>query len=311
MEAKCNLIIDSCCDLPFEVVNKPGVSLVRFPYVLDGEEKVDDFYRTTTPKDFYDAMRDKRKLAPTTAQVPATTLIDVFRAAYESGVPTVYLSFSSALSGSYNTACLVQEKLAEEYPEGELYVVDTMLASIAEGLLVLGAIDQRNAGLTAQELVAWAEEARWFVNAQFMVDDLESLHRGGRIPSSIAHAGSKLDVKPLLGFDLKGGLSMVGMSRGRKKGVRAMVDYFRRRSDSDRVARRVIIGNADSAGDAKRFRTELLKTEDGLVFIDANIGPVIGSHVGPGMVACAFWGPDRREDVGVAERIARRVKERD
>ena len=309
MDPRCNLIIDSCCDLPFELVDKPGVELIRFPYIIDGEEKVDDMYRTTTPKDFYDTMRDRKKLAPTTAQVPTTTLHEAFRKAYESGMPTVYLSFSSGLSGSFDTACMVRDKLAEEYPDGEVHIVDTLLASIAEGLLVLAAIEQRNAGLSASELVTWAEEARWYVNAQFMVDDLESLHRGGRIPSSIAHAGSRLDVKPLLGFDLKGGLSMVGMSRGRKKGVRAMVDYFRKRSDSDRVARKVIVGNADCAGDAKRFRAELLKVEDGLVFTETSIGPVIGSHVGPGMVACAFWGPDRREDVGVAERIARRVRD--
>ncbi|MBQ9021332.1 MAG: DegV family protein [Eggerthellaceae bacterium] len=308
MEARCNLIVDSCCDLPFDTIDKAGVQLIRFPYVLDGEEKTDDLYRTTTPKDFYDAMRDKRKLAPTTAQVPATALIDAFRAAYESGVPTVYLCFSSGLSGSFDTAVLVRDQLAQEYPEGELYIVDTMLASIAEGLLVLAAIDQRNAGLTGAELAAWAEEARWFVNAQFMLDDLESLRRGGRIPAGIATAGAKLDVKPMLGFSLQGGLSMVGMSRGRKKGVRAMVDYFHRRSDSEAVARRVIVGHADAASDAKRLREELLKTEHGLVFTDTFVGPVIGSHVGPGMVAVAFWGPDRREEIGVAERIARRIK---
>lgn len=311
MGVKCNLIIDSCCDLPFSVVYRPGVSLIRFPYVLNGEEKTDDLYRTTTPKDFYDVMRDKKKQAPSTAQVPTTVLLDTFRKALESGIPTVYLSFSSALSGSFDTACLMRDKLIEEYPEGELYIVDTKLASIAEGLLVLGAMEQRDAGLSAAELAAWAEEAKWYVNAQFMVDGLDALSRGGRIPTSVVHAGAKLDVKPLLGFDLKGGLSMVGMARGRKKGVRAMVDYFRRRSDSAQVARRIIVGNADCAGDAKRLRDELLKTEDGLVFTDTFIGPVIGSHVGPGMVACVFWGPDRREDVGVAERIARRVKERD
>ena len=308
MEPKCNLIVDSCCDLPFELVGKPGVSIIRFPYILDGEEKTDDLYRTTTPKDFYDAMRDKKKLSPTTAQVPATALSDAFRRALESGVPTVYLSFSSGLSGSFDTACLVLEKLSGDYPQGQLVIVDTMLASIAEGLLVLAAIEQRDAGLTAAELAAWAEEARWYVNAQFMVDDLDALRRGGRVPGSVAAAGAKLDVKPLLGFDLEGRLSMVGMARGRKKGVRAMVDYFHRKSDPESIARRVIVGNADAAADAKRLREELLKTEDGLVFADTYIGPVIGSHVGPGMVAVAFWGPDRREELGVAERIARRIK---
>lgn len=311
MEPRCNLIIDSCCDLPFDVIAVPGVQLIKFPYILDGEEKIDDLYRTTTPKDFYDAMRDKRRPYPTTAQVPATTLLEAFRHACESGIPTVYLSFSSALSGGYDTALLVREQMLQEYPDVELYVVDTLLASIAEGLLVLAAIKQREAGLTAQEMVAWVEEARWYVNAQFMVDDFEALHRGGRVPKGVAAAGAKLDVKPLLSFDLKGALSLVGVSRGRKKGLKAMAEFFRRKSDSHEVGRHVLIAHADAAGDAKKLRDDLISTEDGVLFTDANIGPVIGSHVGPGMVAIAFWGPDRREDIGVADRIARRVKAKD
>lgn len=308
MEARCNLIIDSCCDLPFDLVDVPGVQLLAFPYILEGEEKIDDLFRTTTPKSFYDIMRNKKRPFPTTSQVSLTALTDAFMRACESGVPTVYLSFSSALSGSYESALVVRDQMLSDYPDSTLYVVDTKLASIAEGLLVQAAICQREAGLTAEEMVSWAEEARWFVNAQFMVDDIESLRRGGRIPAGVAAAGSKLDVKPLLSFDLKGGLSFTGMARGRKKGLRSLAEYFRRRSDASEVGRRVIIASADAPSDAKRLREDLLKSEDGVLFTDASIGPVIGSHVGPGMVAVAFWGPDRREDLGVADRIARHVK---
>lgn len=311
MEAQCNLIVDSCCDLPYAAVNRPGVFLLPFPYMVQGTEHSDDFYQSTTAHDFYDAMRSKNAVLPSTSQIPSTDLHAVFSEAIATGLPSVYLSFSSGLSGSYDMACMVRDKLLEDHEGAEVFIVDTKLASIAEGLLVLGAIEQREAGLSATELVAWAEEARWYVNAQFMVDSLDALQAGGRIPASMAMAGSKLDVKPLMGFDLAGRLSLVGVSRGRKKGMRSLVDYFNKRNDTNAPSQRVVIGNADCEHDAERLRDAIAKDTSNALFLHTSIGPVIGSHVGPDMLACVFWGPDRRDEVGVAERIARRVKERD
>ena len=137
MEAqpKCNLIIDSCCDLPFEVIDRPGVQLLEFPYIDEKGEHSDDLYRTITPHEFYEGMRAGSQ--PSTAQVPVTVFQDVFSKAIESGVPTVYLSFTSGLSGSFNTAVMMRDQLIAEHPEAELYVVDTYLASVAEALLSL------------------------------------------------------------------------------------------------------------------------------------------------------------------------------
>lgn len=308
MDVRCNLIIDSCCDLPYAAVNRPGVFLLPFPYMHSGEEHSDDFYQSITAKEFFDTMRQKNSDLPTTSQIPATKLYEVFSSAIETGIPTVYLSFSSGLSGSFDVACMVRDKLLEEHPDAQLHVVDTKLASIAEGLLVLGAIEQQEAGLSAEEMVAWAEEARWYVNAQFMIDNLDALQAGGRIPASMAMAGSKLDVKPLMGFDLNGRLSLVGVVRGRKKGIRSLVDYVKKRNDTCALSQRIIIGNADCAHDADRLRDQIAKEVENVLFLTSSIGPVIGSHVGPDMLACVFWGPDRREEMGVADRIARRVK---
>ena len=308
MQPRCNLIVDSCCDLPFEVLDRPGVDLIRFPYIQDGVEHVDDMYQSITPREFYDLMRDKKTQPPTTSQIPLQLLDEVFRRALESGVPTVYIAFTSGLSGSFDTAQMMAENLAGEYPQGKLYMVDSQLASIAEGLLVYEAIAQRDKGLTAEEMVAWAEEARYFVNAQFMVDDLDSLRRGGRIPANVAKVGSKLDVKPLLGFDLHGKLSLTGVARGRKKGIRQLIEYYTKRFDPMQTTRQVVIAHADCPKDAQRLSESLEKEDPGVLVLESNIGPVIGSHVGPGMLALVFWGPDRREDISVADRIARRVK---
>ena len=196
MACACNLIIDSCCDLPFEVVDREGVELIKFPYIMEDGEHADDLYQTTTAHDFFQAMRDGAQ--PSTAQVPVPVYQEAFTRAIESGIPTVCLVFSSGLSGSYDAAALVHEQLMAEHPDAELYLVDTRLASVAEALLVHGALRQREKGLSAKELAQWAEEARFFVDAEFMVDDLESLRRGGRCgpPPKAARACRRPRTRP-------------------------------------------------------------------------------------------------------------------
>ena len=303
---RCNLILDSCCDLPFEVIDKPGIELLRFPYIMSDGEHLDDLYQTTSAHDFYQAMRDGEE--PTTAQVAVPVFQEAFGRAIDSGVPTVYLSFTSGLSGSLDVACLVRDQLLAEHPEAELYLVDTLQASVAEGLLVYEAIQQRDKGLTARELAEWASEARFFVDAEFMVEDLESLRRGGRIPGSVAYAGSKLDVKPLLTIATDGKLSLSGVARGRKKGIKQLVEYYQRRVAKEGPGRCVVVAHADCQKDADRLKEMLARLDESILFLECDIGPVIGSHVGPGMIAVVFWGSDRREELSVADRIARKVK---
>ena len=273
------------------MVDREGIELIEFPYIAGDGEHSDDMYRSRSAHDFFDSMRNGDE--PSTAQVPLTVYQDVFTRAIESGVPTVCLSFSSGLSGSYNTAMIIRDQLVAEHPEAELYVVDTLLASIAEGFLVYEAIRQRDRGLTAKEMVDWAEEAR---------------RRGGRIPASVALAGSKLDVKPLLNIALDGKLSLTGVARGRKKGIKQLAEYYAKHVSDEGAARFAVIGNADCPKDADRLKEALSKIDENILFLESSIGPVIGSHVGPGMLAVVFWGKDRREELSVADRIARKVK---
>ncbi len=306
MEIKCNLIIDSCCDLPAEVVDHEGVYLLQFPYYDDEGQYLDDLYRSRSAHDFYESMRNGNE--PHTAQLPIPSLRAAFEWAHEQGKPAVFLSFTSGLSGTFGTASVLLSQMKEEIPDLDVRLVDTKLASIAEALLVYEAINQRDKGLSADEMVAWAEEARFFVNRQFMVDDLEALRRGGRIPATVAFAGSKLDVKPLLGIDNDGKLTLTGVARGRKKGLKALVDFYQKNKAEDAPDRHVIIGNADCPKDAERLTTLLSKDDDSLMFLQTSIGPVIGSHVGPSMIALVFWGKDCREELSMADRIASKVR---
>lgn len=305
MEPKCNIIIDSCCDLPHEIIDREWVDLIQFPYFFGSEEHYDDLWQSMKPHDFYEKMRKGQQ--PTTAQASIISLTNAMENAAAKGKPTVYLCFTSGLSASYDQACLVADQVRANHPDFELYVVDTLLASTGEALLVFEALRQQERGLTARELADWASEARYYINVYFMVEDLESLHRGGRIPSSVAVVGSKLDVKPILAIPADGSLSVKGVARGRKKALKALAQLYFDRVDKNASAY-VCTGNADCVKDMKRLEEIIEKEGYNPVFVEGTIGPVIGSHVGPGMVSLVFWGPDKREELSVADRIARKVR---
>lgn len=303
---RCNLIVDSCCDLPVQLLDREGVTILRFPYIVDERTFEDDLFQTASAADFYGAMR--KGAAPSTSQLTVPVLTGALEAAAAEGVPTVYLSFTSGLSGSFDVACMVRDQVLERHPDFELYVVDTFLASIAEGALVFEAIRQMDKGLSAAELAAWAEEARYFIDCEFMVEDLDTLRRGGRIPATVAVAGSALDVKPLLTIDADGTLKLVGVARGRKKGIRQLAEYYKKNAAEYGGAEYVVLGSADCDKDRARLRDMIAKEDEDLLMVECSIGPVIGSHVGPGMLAVAFWGADKRENLSVADRIAKRIR---
>jgi DegV family protein with EDD domain len=302
---QCNLILDSCCDLPADLVNREGVYLLKFPYVIDGGTFEDDLFQLVSADDFYTAMR--KGATPSTSQVPAQSLMRVFEQAAAAGKPCVYLAFSSGLSGSYDASLLAAEAVRAQHPNFELHIVDTKLASIAEGFLVFEALKQWERGLSAKELAEWAGDARYFVDCLFMVDDLEALKRGGRIPATVAAAGAKLDVKPLLSIDTEGKLAMTGVARGRKKGLKQLAEYYEKHAVTEGDGF-VVVGGANCPKDVGRLMDLLKKQDEGLIFVQCEIGPVIGSHVGPDMIAVVFWGQDKREHMSVADKIARRVK---
>lgn len=304
---KCHLIIDSCSDIPAEMIDQEGIELLKFPYIINESIFEDDLFQTITPHDFYEKMRKKQE--PSTAQLSMTLLTTVFERAAKEGTPAVYLSFSSGLSGSFDIACMIRDKVCDQFPDFELYLVDTKLASIAEGLLVCEAIRLWESGMSAKELADWAAEARDFVDCRFMIEDLDVLKRGGRIPGSVAVAGAALDVKPLLTIDSDGKLQLTGVARGRKKGIRSLVDFYEKNASQSDTGDLVFIGNADCPKDAQRLEDLLRKEENQeLLIISSSIGPVIGSHVGPGMLAIAFWRADKKENLSMANRIAKSLK---
>ena len=303
INSKCRLVLDSCCDLPRRVLDEAGVEFLQFPYMMNDGEHFDDLGVSMPPKEFYDRLRCGEVSG--TAQIPLPVIMEKFEEWAAEGSPTVYLAFTGGLSGTFETVERIVADLRPKYPDWECYIVDTLMASVAEGLLVYEAIHQYKAGMTAKQLAEWASEARWFVHALFTCENLDALRRGGRVPDAAARFGDALDVKPMLNFNPDGSLALAGMVRGRKKSLKALVKEF----ENDHVKEydprgNIIVASADAEDDAKWVASHLGIPKEGVPPMMCNIGPTIGSHVGPGMLAIVFWGEDRRKSLSIADRIA-------
>lgn len=303
----CRIVIDTCADLTPEVAATLDVDILGFPYILDGEEFTDDIWTTVTPKEFYDKLRAGSKAS--TSAVSLGRYIEFFTKCAEEGTPTVYLCFTSALSSSYNSACQAAEQVRSQFPEFELYVVDNALPCSCGELLAMEAVRQRAAGLTARQLVDWANEAKTYVHGYFTLESLDALAAGGRIPPAAASLSSKLDIKPELSFDLSGSLSLIGVNRGRKKALKSLIKSFKENYELDPALPLAIV-SSDAEKDADWLEAAVRKEPgcEDLTILRGSVGPTIGAHVGPGMVALIFWGKNRAEKISLTDRIANRVR---
>lgn len=301
------IVVDTCADLTPEIAATLDVDILGFPYMLDGVEHTDDIWTSITPAQFYDKIRSG--VHASTSAISLGRYLEFFIQCAEEGTPTVYLCFTSALSASYDFACQAADQVRAEHPDFELYVVDNALPCACGELLALEAVRQRSAGLTAAQLVEWANQAKTCVHGYFTLDSLDSLAAGGRIPPAAAQLSSKLDIKPSLSFDLAGSLTLTGVNRGRKKALKSLIKAFRENYVHDpTLPITIVTADAEKDGD---WVEAAVRKEDGcsdVTIIRGAVGPTIGAHVGPGMVALIFWGRDRAEKVSLTDRIAKKVR---
>ena len=323
MEPKFNITTDSSCDFSPHKIKAMAVPYASFTYAEAGKPDggfhgVDDLFQSIKPQEFYDAVRSWA--APMTSQPSQAAYEDLFNAALETGKPTLHIAMSSGISGAYNGACLALDHLKEERGVDDLpiYIVDSGVTSTSQYLFLSEAIRRRDSGCSFMEAVAWAQSARYRVRTIFMVDSLDTLHRGGRIPKSVAVVAGALDAKPLLGWNLDGSLKIMGVARGRKKGMKKMLEYYEThrdkavyettRAEADEAAAAgpldsaaapapmVALGNAGCRADSDRLGERLREVDPAMVIEHSNIGPTIACHVGAGMMSCCFWGADRHDD---------------
>lgn len=305
----CRIIVDSSCDFAPEVLRRLGVGFVPFTYVTPDGEVEDDLWQTVDAHEFYETMRKNPDVHYSTCAITPGRYLEIFEEAAQEGLPTIYLGLTSGLSSSMHSAEQAADMVREKYPDFELYVLDPHTASAMGELLAIEIMRQAARGLTARELYEWAREARYFIHGFFTLDSFSALAAGGRIPPAAATVGGKLDVKPELSVETNGSLSLCGMCRGRKKALRAIVQDFKENYAHDTSLPLAIV-STDAEKDADWLEREVRK-QDGceqVTIIRSQVSPILGSHVGPGMVALIFWGTDRREKLTFTDKLARKVR---
>ena len=284
------IVTDSTCDLPYSFVNEHGVVIQPLEYT-DGKETFEDGPSTDLKK-FYENMREGIQYMTNASNPEGIT--KTYRSILEQGKDILHLGFSSGLSSSFNNSCIVAEDLRSEYPDRKIITIDSLAASMGQGLLVYYACKKKEEGATIDELADWLRENVLHACHQFTVDDLKYLMRGGRVSKVSWLLGTLINIKPVLHVDDEGHLIPVAKVRGRKKSLTTLVDNMEQTMGSMKDKNEIIlISHCDCYEDAK-FVGDLITERFGFTNIVYNyINTVIGSHSGPGTVALFFLGDKR------------------
>ena len=285
------IITDSSCDLPDSLVKELELEVLPLAFIMDGKtyRNYPD-NREMAPKDFYNKQREGSMA--TTNAVNVGEAADAMEAVLKRGEDVLALAFSSGLSTTCNSFQIAAGDLAEQYPDRKIFVVDTLCASLGQGMFVYQAARLRQAGKSMEEVRDWAEQNRLNQCHWFTVNDLFFLKKGGRVSAATAVVGTMLQIKPVMHVDNEGHLIKVDTARGRKASLNALVDKVGELADNP-AAQTMFISSSDCQEDAQ-YVADQIKARYGTEEIIINsIGPVIGAHTGPGCVALFFTGKHR------------------
>lgn len=288
------LTCDSTVDLTKEHLDRRGIPCIGFPFELDGKQYVDDLGQAVSSKDFYGAMANGAMTR--TAQINAYQFEEFFEPFLAEGKDVCHLLLSSGITGTLASASIARENLKEKYPERTIYLMDSLAASSGEGLLVDKLADLRDAGMSGEKLYRWTEENKRQVQHWFFSTDLQYYIRGGRISKTAGAVGTVLGICPLMNVSHEGKLVPREKIRSKKRVVKAIVDKMEQTArDGLSYDGPCYISHSDCLEDARQVAAlveERFPRLAGKVQI-FNIGPVIGSHTGPGTVALFYWGATR------------------
>lgn len=283
------IIADSSCDLPKETIKNWGIECIEMKYRFD-DENADRGNYELTAKEFYDKIRSGR--SSKTSAINSEEFKEFFTPFLKDGKDVIYLSFSSGLSATYNFSVIACEELKEQFPERKIISVDTLCESAGYGLLVYLAKNNADSGANIEELAEYVKETGPKVSHWFTVDDLMHLKRGGRISSTVAIAGTVLGIKPILHMDDEGKLVNVEKVRGRKASFERLAQKVAE-TGLDPKNSPVFLSHGDCYDDAMQV-VKILEEKYGIKTESiSEIGPVIGSHSGPGTIAIFFLGKER------------------
>lgn len=281
------IITDSTSDLPSEIVNEIQVDVIPMKFIMEDKSYLDG---EMPAPEFYGKLRNK--ILSSTSQISPGEFEQYFSKYLDKGKDVIYISLSSALSGTYSSACVAAQELLKRYPQNKVVVIDSLSVSLGEGLLVYTLAKKKQSGASLEELATWIEENKKNICHWFMVDDLNHLRRGGRISQVSAFFGSMMSIRPILHVDSEGKLSFVEKARGRHKAIDFIVSKMEELGVN--VSEQIIfISHGDCEEDAKNL-AEKIKSKSNVKNVVINyVGPVIGSHAGSGALALFFIGKHR------------------
>ncbi|MCI8331326.1 MAG: DegV family protein [Clostridiales bacterium] len=285
---KFEIFTDSSCDMSGSMTQELSLHVLQLDVIVEDQPaKPND---QVDIKDFYAELRSKKSAK--TSAVSMGCFKDEMKKCLEAGSDILYIGFSSALSATYNNGKLAADELATEFPDRKIRTVDSLCASLGQGLLVYYAAKMRDQGDDIDDVTRFCEENKLHICHQFTVDDLFFLKRGGRVNAATAIVGSMLGVKPVLHVDDEGRLINIGKARGRKQSILAMFDKMKETARMDQY-KTVFISHGDCIEDAQSL-ADMIEEHFHPERIEINpVGPVIGAHSGPGTLALFYYGSVR------------------
>lgn len=284
------IVTESTCDLPVALADELDLAVAPLSVLLDGKSYTNylDGRELSLPQ-FYNLLRQKK--LPNTTAVNVYQFLTIMEPILQSRKDILYLGFSSAMSGSYNAGCAAATELLTKYPERKIYTVDTLSASLGQGLIVYLAAQERAKGKSIEDVRDFVEANKLNMCHWFTVNDLFYIMRGGRVSATSAVIGSMLNIKPILRVDDTGLMDTIGKARGRKAALNRLADAIEETiTDPDLP---IFIGHGDCQEDAEFLADKIRERLGAKNIIITYIGIVCGSHAGPGIIAVFFHGKKR------------------
>ena len=291
MEKRFQIVTDSSCDLPQALADELDLAVLPL-HVLIGEHTYANYLdgREIGFREFYDKLRDGERA--TTSAVNVSEFTAVMEEKLKAGLDILFIGFSSGLSTTYQSGAIACGELREKYPERKLIAIDSLCASLGEGLLLYLAAKKQQSGATIEETYDYLMQTRPHLCHWFTVNDLMHLKRGGRVSATAALLGTMLQIKPVMHMDDEGHLIPVSKARGRKASLQALVQQMVETA-VEPEEQTVFICHGDCIDDAE-YTASLIREKTGAKTVIINyVGPVIGAHTGPGVVSIFFLGTHR------------------
>ena len=288
------IVTDTSSNLPTAYLKAENITVIPFTFHTESGEQSCMDTASFDAKAFYTAMRNGEKV--TTSQIPPQRFVDNIRPMLENGEDVLFVSMSSGISGSYASSKIAANQLAEEFPERKILTVDTYSASLAEGIVVMRAVECRKEGLSIDETYQILRALRHRIAQIFTVGDLRYLKRTGRLSNLEAAVGTVLQIKPLLKGDPEGKIVCFAKVRGRQRAIEEMAKRYKELAVSPET-QTVCISHADCEADAQILASMLRRSKAPKDILIVDYEPVTGSHVGPGALALFFVSDDNVRNI--------------